>query len=181
MGYNISRFSINRNLPQLDLLLEAECDVRWETENPRQLSYKLREALQSCKEFEGFTHYYDRITSNFTFREESNAVVATYNPVPVGVPVGEMDGGEDRRLGNQTKGTLETARTLIDVLGGGQEGDERGYEEIYFPNVVLNKKDMKALWDWTESNDWGFIDHQEKGLTLTKSLEFEGILWRPEG
>ena len=63
---------------------------------------------------------------------------------------------------------------------GGVEGDKDGYEEIYFPNVVLKAEDQKSLWDWVQTTSWGFIDHQEKGLTLVKGDKFEEILWRPE-
>jgi len=181
MGYNLSRFSVSRNLPQLDLLLKAESDIRFETNEPRKLSYKLREALLASREFEDLEHYYNTINPKFTFKEESNAVVAEFNPVPVGVPIGEMDVREDSGLAKRLKGTIDSARTLIDVIGGGVEGDKEGYVDILFPNVVLGKEDMKALWDWTETTDWEFIDHQEKGMTLTKREGFEDIVWRPEG
>ena len=180
MGYNLSRFSVNRNLPQLDLLLKATSDIRFETSDPRKLSYKLREALLASRKFEDLAHYYDTINPSFVFREEKNAVVAEYTFVSPGVPVGEMDVSEDSGLSGQTKGTIESARTLLDVIGGGVEGDENGYEEIYFPNAVLKPTDQKSLWDWTETTSWGFIDHQEKGMRLTKSEEYEEILWRPE-
>ena len=180
MGYNLSRFSVNRNMPQLDLLLTATSDVHFTTARPRQLCYKLREALLASKEFDDLKHYYDTINPNFTFREEEDAVVAAYDPVSIGVPVGDMDVREDGRPAGQEKGTVDGARTLLDVLGGGVEGDKEGYLEIYFPNVVLSQDDHQKLWDWTETTEWGFIDHQEKGLTLTKSTEFEDILWRPE-
>lgn len=181
MGYNLSRFSVNRNLPQLDLLLNAETDIRFETNEPRKLASKLREALLASREFEDLVYLYDGINPNFTFIEEENAVLAKYNFVSDGVPVGEMDVREDHKLARQAKGTVESARTLLDVIGGGVKGDEGRYEEIYFPNAVLSREDQKRLWDWTETTDWGFIDHQEKGLTLTKSEEYEGIVWRPEG
>lgn len=180
MGYNLSRFSVNRNKPQLDLLLSATGDIRFETARPRQLSYKLREALLACKEFEEFKHYYAAINPNFTFKEEPDAVIAIYSPVSVGVPIGEMDVSEDRGLSKPAKGTVESARKLLDVIGSGVEGDKEGYWEIYFPNAVLSRVDQKSLWDWTETTSWGFIDHQEKGLTLTKSEEYEDILWGPE-
>jgi len=180
MGYNLSRFSVNRNKPQLDILLTATSDIRFDTRTPRKLFYKLREALLASREFKDLKHYYDIINSNFTFREEKYAIVAEYNPVPVGVPVGEVDVREDSGLSKQVKGTIETARTLLDVVGGGVEGDKEEYEEIYFPNAVLKIEDQKKLWDWTETTEWGFIDHQEKGLTLVKGDEFGDILWRPE-
>jgi len=181
MGYNLSRFSVNRNLPQLDLLLRSTSNIRFETGDPRLLAYKLREALLASNEFSDLKHYYEKINPTFTFKEESDAVVAEYNPVVTGTPARPDDIPEDIGLGKRTKGTVESARQLLDVIGSGIEGDKEGYEEIHFPNAVLSRVDMKALWDWTETTDWGCVDHQEKGLTLTKSKEFEGILWRPEG
>ena len=91
-----------------------------------------------------------------------------------------MDVREDRRLLEQ-KGTIEIARTLLDVIGGGVEGDKEGYIDILFPNAVLDTEDKEKLWDWTETTAWSFIDHQEKGLTLTKREGFEDIAWTPEG
>ncbi len=126
-------------------------------------------------------HYYDKINPNFTFREEPNAVVAEFNPVSPGFSVGPVDVSEYNQPAKPTKGRAETARTLLDVIGGGVEGDKEGFEEIYFPNAVLQVEDQESLWTWTETTEWGIIDHQEKGLTLTKSKEFEDFLWRPEG
>jgi len=181
MGYNLSRFSVNRNLPQLDVLLNATSNIRFETNDPRLLAYKIREALLASNEFEDLRHYSEKINPNFTFKEEEDAVVAEFNTVSTGIPVGEVDVRENSGLDKPTKGRVESARQLLDVIGSGVEGDKEGYEEIYFPNAVLNKKDMKALWDWAETAEWGIINHQEKGLTLTKSNEFESFLWRPEG
>ncbi len=180
VGYNLSRFSVSRNLPQLNLLLKSEGDIRFETTDPRKLCYKLREALLASREFEDLTHYYDEISPNFTFVEETNAVLARYSFVSAGVPVGEVDVREDSGLDKPTKGTVESARQLLDVIASGIEGDKEGYEEIYFPNAVLKLEDQKALWDWTQTTSWGVIDHSEKGLTLTKSEEFGDIVWRPE-
>ena len=178
MGYNLSRFSVNRNLPQLDLLLKSECDIRFATNDPSKLAYKLREALLSAREFEDLAHYYDRINPHFIFVEESHAVVAKYHYVSTGVPLGEVDVQQDSKPAAPKRGTLAEARTLLDVIGGGVEGDE--YEDICFPNVVLSPKDQQSLWDWAQTTEWEFIDHQEKGLTLTKREGFEGIVWRPE-
>ena len=182
MGYNLSRFSFNRNKPQLDQLLTAECDIRFETEDPRKLFSKLREALLSSKKFEDLKHYYDTINPKFTFRQEKNAIIAEYASIPIGVPVGENDIQDNNKVleRNNLRGEIESARTLLDVIGGGVEGDKEGYEEIYFPNSVLNPEDQGALWDWTQTTEWEFIDHQEKGLTLTKRQGFEDIVWRPE-
>jgi hypothetical protein len=180
MGYNLSRFSVNRNLPQLDVLIRAESDVHFATNDPRLLAYKLREALLASNEFKDLRHYYEKINPNFTFKEESDAVIAEYNPTAIGIPVGEDDIPTSIGLGERTKGTVESARQLLDVIGSGVEGDKERYREIYFPNAILKPVDQKALWDWTETTEWGFIDHQEKGLTLVKGDEHEPILWRPE-
>ena len=179
MGYNLSRFSVSRNLPQLDILLHATSNIRFETNDPRLLAYKLSESLLDSNKFEDLKHYYEKINPTFVFKEEPDAVVAEYNPPSTGVSTREVDVSEDREVGKRTKGTVESARQLLDVIGSGVEGDKEGYEEVYFPNAVLGKVDMRALWDWTETTEWGFIDHQEKGLTLVKSKEFEEILWRP--
>jgi len=182
MGYNLSRFSVSRNLPQLELLLNATGDIRFETSDPRKLCYKIREALSASKEFEDLKHYYEKIDPNFTFVEEPDAVIAKYNFVSVGIPVEHVDVREsDGEKGQkETKGRVITARQLLDVIASGIEGDEKGYEELLFPNVVLSKKDMKSLWDWTETTSWEIIDHQEKGLTLTKSEGYKDFIWRPE-
>jgi len=180
MGYNLSRFSVSRNLPQLDILFRATANIRFETNDPRLLAYKLREAILASNKFDDLKHYYEKINPNFVFKEEADAVVAEYNPVSPGVSVGEVDVREDSGLGKRTKGIEESARQLLDVIGSGIEGDKEGYKEIYFPNAVLDFDSKLRLWTWIETTDWGFIDHQEKGLTLTKSKEFEDILWRPE-
>jgi len=179
MGYNLSRYSVNRNLPQLDLLLTAKGDIRFETNAPRKLCYKLREALTASNEFSDLKHYYNTINPTFTFKEEPDAVIAVYNFVSPGVPIGEMDVRQTERPSEQ-KGTVESARTMLDVIGGGIEGDKEGYIDILFPNAVLSKDEQLRLWAWAQTTDWEFIDHQEKGMTLTKREGFEKIVWRPE-
>jgi len=178
MSYNLTRYTVNRNRPQLEQILAAKCTLRFETTDPKRLAYKLREAIHASKCFEEFRHFYDQIFPYYKFKETPDAVIAEFTEVPPGVPVGEDDVSDDREVVGE-KGTIGTALTLIDVLAGGAEGDKEGYDEIYFPNVVLDSTDQKSLWDWTETTEWGFIDHQEKGLTLTKREGFEELLWRP--
>ncbi len=182
MGYNISRFSVNRNRPQLDQLLVAKGDLRFETSDPRKLSYKIREALMSAKEFEEFKHYYDTIFPHFTLREESNAVVAIYHSIPIGIPLGTDDSGDDNELPRETKGTISEALSMLDIIGGGIEGDKEGFIELFFPNARLNPSDQNKLHDWTQTTEWKYIDHGDKGVTLTKDKDLPTeIFWEPEG
>ena len=76
MGYNLTRYSVNRNLPQLEILTRAEPDIRFETGDHRLTAYKLREALLASNNFEDLKHYYETINPKFKFKEEEDAVVS---------------------------------------------------------------------------------------------------------
>ncbi len=180
MGYNLTRHAVNRNKPQLDQLLEAKENFRFETTNPTKLAYKLREAVLASKKFQDLKHYYDSIFHNFKFKVEHDAVVAEYTRGPVGVAVGEdtvSDSGSNNRV---VKGTIESGVNLFDVLAGALEGEKQGYVELRFPNVILKPEDKQKLFDWTKTNDWGFMDHEDKGITLSTKVEYAELYWTPD-
>lgn len=181
MAYSISRSSIIRNLPQLNLIYNAKGDIRFETTFPRRLAHKLREAIASCKEFPEFEHLHDEIKANYKIKEKPNAVIAEYDPVSIGISTRPDDDEDDRSVVTETKGTIVEATQMLDVIGGGIEGDKLEYLDIHFPNVILGMEDLAKLYDWTETTDWEIINHQEKGLSLTKRVEeFGAWLWKPE-
>jgi len=181
MAYSISRSSIIRNLPQLELIYSAKSDLRFETEYPRRLAHKLREAIASCKEFEEFSHLHTEIKANYIIKEKHDAVIAEYHPSPVGISPRSDTDVDDRQVDVQTKGTIVGATQMLDVIGGGIEGDKLEYLDIHFPNAILSPEDLTKLYDWTQTTDWEIINHQEKGLSLTKRVdEFGAWLWRPE-
>ncbi len=182
MAYSISRSSIIRNIPQLELIYAAKSDIRFETEYPRRLAHKLREAIASCKEFPEFEHLYSEIKANYKIKEKPNAVIAEYDPSsPIGIPSGTDIDVDDRSVVTETKGTIVGATQMLDVIGGGIEGDKLGYLDIHFPKVILSLEDLTKLYDWTQTTDWEIINHQDKGLSLTKRVdEFGAWLWRPD-
>ena len=180
MGYNLSRHAVIRNKPQLDQLLEAKQSLRFATPKPQRLAYKLREAIAASKKFQDLKHYYDALFHSYTFRIERDAVVAEYTKNPVGTPVGEDPSALNGTDKKAQKGTIDSAVSLFDVLAGALEGEKQEYEELYFPNVILKPEDKIKLHHWTLTNDWGYMDHEEKGVTLTTKEEHKELLWSPE-
>jgi len=180
MGYNLTRHAVARNKPQLDQLVGATESLRFATPNPTNLAHKLREAIKAAGKFQDLKHY-AKLGITFQFKVERDAVLAEYMAGPVGTPVGENDlptGGNDKKV---QKGTIESSTSLMDVLAGALEGEKQGYIELFFPNVILRPEDRIKLFDWTMiSNGWGFMDHEDKGITLTKQEEHQELLWEPE-
>jgi len=182
MGYNLSRGAIERNRPQLDQLISLKSTMRFNTESPHRLAYKLREAIASCGIFEEFSKDFT-VLSHYTFSAERAAVLATFNEIPIGIPVGpdvDEDFGElDERIEvERVERNVIEAISLIDILS--EVVANKKTEEIHFPNAALNLGDRTKLFYWTEKNSWSYIDHQEKGLTLTRYEVDREILWRPE-
>lgn len=180
MGYNLSRGAIERNRPQLDQLISLKSTMRFNTESPHRLAYKLREAIASYGHFvendKEQTSY--TILSHYTFSAERASVLATFNEIPIGIPI-RPDVDEDfRELDKRSERNVLEAISLIDVLS--EVVGNKKTEEIHFPNAALNLGDRTKLFYWTKKNSWSYIDHQEKGLTLTRYEVDREILWRPE-
>jgi hypothetical protein len=161
-------------------LLEAKQSLRFSTPKPQKLAYKLREAIAASKKFQDLKHYYDALFHSYTFRIERDAVIAEYNNDPVGTPVGENPNVLNGSHQKAQKGTIDSATSLFDVLAGALEGAKQEYVELFFPNVILKPEDKLKLHQWTLTNDWGYLDHEEKGVTLTTKEEHKELIWIPE-
>ena len=177
MGYNLTRHVIRRNRPQLDQLYELKESVRFHTSNPVRLAYKIREAIAACGEFEELEDYFT-VLSCYTIRAESQAVVASYSEVHVGVPLGEVPRTEDPEPVEQSKRSDPEALGLVDVLAE-LVGNVR-IEEVHFPNVRLAVEDKLKLFKWTEESEWSYIDHEDRGITVTGIEVPSGLAWSPE-
>lgn len=181
MGYNISRHSVMRQLPQLQALLHAEESLRFPTANPRRLAFKLREALKAAEAFPEFAEFAPLVT-RFRFREETGAVLAEYLGVIDPEAVEESDIPMFRNEVRPQKKTLPGAVFLMDILALVIKFTHE--EELYFPDARLPEEDKARLDDWLneQSEAWNFIDHSYgggQGLTLTKKEVPEEIIWRP--
>ena len=185
MGYSETRHIIQRNWPQLSQLIKHKATMRFDTEYPRRLAFKLREARKACSCHED--HEEDFATlSLYTFKEERDGVLAEYNPVPIGVPLGKIitevvgEPVKSRRI-------APNALSLIDVMSEFIGNDK--IEEIHFPNAILtedNKLDLHSYIsvEYADGEEvlppWLFIDHDENGITLTRYEVDSDILWSPE-
>lgn len=179
MGYNETRAIINRNWPQLEQLIKLKTTLSFPTTDPRRLAHKLREARNACEKFEDHVEDF-AILKLYVFKEERDSVLAIYNPVPVGVSVGtdvDVVVGEQQEQ-ERVKRTEAGALSLINVLG--ELIGNKAKEDIHFPNVVLTEEDKEKLNDYTVENDWAFIDHSEKGITVTRYEVEAEIIWSPE-
>lgn len=176
MGYSLTRHSIIRNLPQLRQLAETRTTLRFPTDNPKRLAYKLREAVAACAAVEEYTHFFESINDNYKFREEGFAVVAEYFDVNASSadPASTPRAIPDKKI-------IAGISSLMDVLASAIKFSREA--ELFFPNAVLNFAEKATLYVWGEENGWSYIDHSRggnSGLTLTKKEIPEGVAWHPE-
>lgn len=193
MGYNLSRTSFNRNKPQLDQLVEEQRTIRFPSTRPAKLARKIREAVASCEIFEDLKEkYYDYIKRHYIFKTVKGAVIAYHDENPLGTPIGEDASGDDFESMGEMEGEVKKKEelkkrevreviNLIELLVSMSE--EKEAEEMYFPNAVLDDKSKNRLFNWTqkeENSHWSFVDHLEKGITLTQKEVPEELLWSKE-
>ena len=191
MGYKTGRIGIVRVKPLLDRLIEARENresVLFSVDNSdesERLAYKLREAIATSYRLPEFKDYHTKLHGIFAFKATKKGVYARLKVLPaivVGMPEGVSIDNAKKEKDKPKKGTIPEAVTLEDVLLGAIKGDEGGMLSLYFKNVILNEERKERLWVWTQSLevDWKYVDHKEKGLTLTKDEIKEEILWRPK-
>ena len=198
MGYKTGRIGIVRVKPLLDRLIEAKEEresVLFSVQDPAEaekLAYKLREAIATAYRLPEFKDYHTQLHGIFAFKATKKGVYARLKVLPV-IVVGTLEGetkpGEGftvdpvrRARDRSTKGTIPEAVTLEDVLLGAMKGSEEGMLSLYFKNVILNDERKEKLWAWTQGLDveWLYVDHGDRGLTLTKEEIKEEILWKPK-
>lgn len=74
--------------------------------------------------------------------------------------------------------TLKDVNTLAGVVGAAIKFREEA-EEVRFPHALLSLEEKKKLWQWGQTSNWRFIDHEEEGITLTRRPIDEELLWSP--
>lgn len=180
MGYNLTRNSVIRNLPQLEQLFESRSNLRFPCKDARKLAYKLREAIQAAGEFEEFHGMYKVLAKNYIFKEESGSVLAVWIGVGEGVRVG--GNGRNEALGHPTAPSpldLSSVVTIVDVIAALIEFKDK--EELAFTHAVLSKEELTRLYEWTEQNGWKIVNRGDKGILLTQRDGVpEEIVWRPQ-
>jgi len=185
MGYNTSRATVQRHLPQLEQLKKAGEDgedMFFPTQIPRRLAHKLREALSAASKHKEYVELHTFIWPNFQFKEVKGGVMALYigSIEPVEDSIGETI-SSNNSPNRPLKKTLPDAVSLMDVVTQALTFPQE--TELYFPAATLEEGDKHKLKMWTEDKDWGFIDHSfgddEGGLTLTKNDVEEEMLWTP--
>jgi len=181
MGYSLTRHSIIRNLPQLRQLASARTTLRFPTDNPKKLAYKLREAVAACGEVEEYASLYVALVDNYRFKEEENAVVAVYFTTSVeGEEHSSTSPAPTPRFAPEKK-TMPAIFSLTDVLTVALKFTNE--DELYFPDAGLNTEQKVKLHGWIQGHGWEYIDHTQgggTGLTLTKKELPEGVAWQPQ-
>lgn len=167
MGYNLSRGPLVRMERYLQDMAEAKKTIVWVTANPSSLAYRIREALAGAKHHDEFAHY-DKLRHIFKIREGERQVKAVYVGAEYSHPVLPEKLTVDLPI-TSSMGVVGAAIKL-----GAQT------EEIHFTNANLSDTERKTLYNWTQSNDWTYIEHYDNTLTLTKEKVDEDLIWRPE-
>lgn len=189
MGYNLTMHSFRRNKAQLDQMLKHKMTLRFPTSNPKRLAYKLREAIRAAGEFEETRHYFDALSKTYQFHEHHGYIIAEYvgigEPESIGEPIEEIPlpkapvqkTASQKPLQAPPKKTVPDATVIIDVMAVAMSLEHE--EEIYFPNVVVVDSDKIKIYNWANDLGWKYLDHEDRGITLTKKEIPDDILWSP--
>lgn len=189
MGYNLSKHSVVRNLPQLEKLRSAKATLKIPAAKPRSLARKLREAIKAAGVHDEYKALHDDLAGNYIFHEERYAVIAEF--VGVGEPeiVREENPFQSQASSSETpppapkrpeNKVVPEAESLLDIISTvmSRFPDE---EELVFPNAPLSHEDAEKLWRFTQKPGilWKYIDRDENGVVLTKKEVPEEVLWKP--
>lgn len=188
MGYNLSKATVRRNLPQLEQLRDAKKTLFLPSSNPERLAYKLREAMRAAEkheeDFPGFT----QLRQQYRLRALEEGVICEWlisSPIK-GVVLGQEGEPESRppesspsRTSQKPyKKTLPEVEDSVDMLASALTFS--GESELHFPNVQLSHDDKERIAGWCEGQEWKLIDHHDAGATLTKFDVDPSILYTPE-
>jgi len=99
-------------------------------------------------------------------------------------PVDPEELEEEAIAGAEIREVLETATIPnVPTLSGIIEAVKK-YEpkspEIFFPDAKLDNDQMRRLHTWATQKKFKMIDHEERGITLTKKFIEKGMEWKPE-
>lgn len=199
MGYSKAKTAIERILPLLNELYYKRQTVSLATVDSVGLAYKIREAIHAAghhKEYEHLTG----LRSMYEFRQLPGRVQCSFQGVdpnlvkplhttPVTEPAREvvdmkpteeidLDLGGLLPADEPQKIQLTEVDSLHGIVGAVLKYGS-SHEEIYFPEAQLTTEEKEKLLAWCQSQDedWGFIDHEEAGLTLTRAVVMEDLLW----
>lgn len=186
MPYNTSEKVIRRMERYLQDMKESQRDILWTTSQPKRLSYRIREAMFACK-FHPRYHHYLFLRDFYEISPKEGHVRARYMGEPAynGDPRGIME-EQDHKPHRQ----VVDAETPLAVMRLPEVDDLNAVvgaiikykteaEEINFPNCPLTEDEKIKLWKWGRTVGWGFIDHEDEGITATSRPVGE-LLWHPE-
>lgn len=149
-------------------LLNAQDDCAFGSLEPQKLAYHIHEAMASVNVLEEYTQYRG-LKDKFRFRVRQGKVVAELKGKPV----------DAFRLVQETlsKMRIDEVDNVVGIIGACLANK---VTEIYFPSAVLREDDLRTLLTWTEDTSWYIINHDEAGVTLTKTNPGE-LAWSPNG
>lgn len=191
MGYNTTIGPPRRMEAYLKKLLNRKETIRFATDDPHSLAYRLREAIYASQFHEKYEEYY-KLRDMYTFRDKGDHVLADYQRVfPVEAIEGEDEAPELEDIEPEdapeyrpddegpTKMEVPEAESVMEVVNVAiNRGEE--YRELVFPNATLMAQHLERLHGFTESNDWKIISHGEDGVTLTREQVPDEITWTPD-
>lgn len=173
MGYNLTKSTVRRQLPQLQQLEDARKTIYFPSSNPERLAYKLREALAAAaahpEEFPALSSlkplYRIRTLDDAVLAEWISADAEKVEGVVLGTPA-EGSSAENRGARRPVRKTLPEIKDPVDLLSAAITFKEE--PELYFPNVRLTEEEKKKIASWAGGTAWKFIDHEDGGATLTR-------------
>lgn len=170
MGYSKHVRAVERVKPILERLVRAQSRVEWESANPADDAYKIREGIYSASTralLNGQPNepYYSfsQLQQKYVFRTAANRVIAELRDV---VPVIALKEAHSTM-------TLVGVRDEFEVVGAALTHEAH---KMHFPDVNEESCDLWSLYEWTSKN--GYYMVVGEGVTLTRD-DPGALAWKP--
>lgn len=170
MGYNTTYGPIRRMRKYLEELDESRGEtVRFATDDPRSLAYRLREALVACQEWSQGEPFRD-LKGKYSFEEKGDFVVARWKGPEE--PSTVTESAPEEMVVNEVE-------NLDGIIGAAMKLGDKA-DQLRFPNAALMDPQRVKLFNWSEGTEWTFIDQGPGGATLTRREVPDDVRWTPD-
>lgn len=165
MGYSTSKETIDRVRDLLDVVLLVENEiVSIPTKNPRRLAYAVRDALNSCKQYESEKKYLV-IQDRFKIKQGEGKVLFEPREYPrdkieKGTPIANLR----ESYSNNSEISLSGLSSALEVIGA---CIEHKAHSMIFPDAKLQPLELTKAAGWCSRNNYHISNNAP--LTITKN------------
>lgn len=166
MGYSKHIRAFKRVQDQLDVMVEANTDVEWTSDDPAKLAYHIREGIHVAQlraQDDDEYNDYARLESKYIVRTGPQKVIA------------ELRDGAAARTLRKTLSTMNIAG-VVDALTIVGAAIKHKAPELHFPDAIVSEDELEGLYNWATKHQYVLIIGE--GITLSQTAP-QDIGWTP--